>query len=220
MATRAAIRDYVRQQTLVEEDDWADSKVNAVINQGLYVLSTRFEWPWLAATDTLSVIAGTSSYTMPADLARSRAITRSDKAQRLVEVSPHQILGVYGGDLPTGDPTAYYVHGRTLYLDKIPSTSASYSWLYYKQPSTLDNDVDEPTFAAEFHLVLADYAIAKVWEREEDFTKADDAMKDFDQGVESMAIYYLDVSPDRPVVFGGRNATLSRYPNMPWLDGV
>lgn len=219
MPNRAAIRDYVRQQTLVETDDWGDDKINAVINQGLRRLSARFDWPWLAASGTLTTVAGTGSYALPTDLRKSLAITRIDKAQRLVEVSPWEILGRWGGDLATGTPESYYVHGRTLYLDKLPSEAATYTWLYFTSPTALDNDVDEPEFTDEFHLVLADYAVAKVWEREEDFTKAADSMKQFDRGVEEMAVFYLDVSRDRPVVFGeARTMRIgSSGSNMPWF---
>lgn len=222
MPDRAAIRDYVRQQTLIEQDDWADAKLDSVINQGLRMLSVKFDWPWLAASTTLSVVAGTSSYTMPTDLRKTLAITRQDKPQRLVEVSPYEVLGVVGGDLPSGTPAAYFVHGRDLYLDKVPTESATYDWLYYTSPTLLDDDTDEPEFVEEFHLVLADYAVAKAWEREEDFAKAAEARKDFDQGVEAMAVFYLDVARDRPVVWGVSRDMVYRGAanNLPWLDGV
>lgn len=221
MPDRAAIRDYVRQQTLIESDDWGDDKINAVINQGLRRLSARFDWPWLAATTTLSVVAGTQEYTLPTDLRKALALTRTDKPQVLREVSPWEVLGKHGGDIPSGTPTAFYVHGRSLFLDKVPTESATYSWLYFTAPTTLDNDTDEPAFHEEFHLILADYAVAKAWEREEDFTKADDAMADFDRAVDEMASFYLDVSRDRPIIIGlERGMVGRRHTNMPWLDGV
>lgn len=222
MPNRAAIRDYVRQQTLIEEDDWGDDKIDAVINQGLRRLSTRFDWPWLAATSTLSVVAGTTSYALPTDLRKTEAITRQDRTGRLVEVSPWEISGKYGGDLPSGTPTSYFVHGRTLYLDRVPTEAITYDWLYYTSPTALSNDTDSPEFHEEFHLILADYAIAKAWEREEDFTKAGDAMQAFTDQVEEMAAFYLDLAKDRPVVVGeGRTLLQRRHPNnMPWLDGV
>lgn len=222
MPNRSAIRDYVRQQTLIEEDDWGDDKINAVINQGLRRLSTRFDWPWLAATTTLSVTSGTASYSLPTDLRKTKALIRTDKRQRLVEVSPWEIVGKWGGDLPTGTPTSYYVHGRTMYLDRVPNESITYTWLYYTLPTTLDNDTDTPEFHEEFHLLLADYAISKAWEREEDFEKANEAMDDFTAQIEEMAAFYLDLGKDRPIVLGeSRDLIMRQAPNnMPWLDGV
>lgn len=220
MATRSDIRDYVRQQTLVETDDFADDKINVLINQGLQRLSTRFEWPWLAASTTLSVVAGTDEYTLPTDLTRTLSIVRQDKQQRLVEVAPNVIQQFQGGSTPSGTPTMYFVHGRIMFLDKIPTEDATYDWYYFKSPTLLTNDTDEPEFASEFHLVLGDWAISRVWRREEDFTKAQDAEQDFTKGIEEMARFYLDVSRDGPVVFGGARPIRSRFPNMPWLDGV
>ena len=222
MPDRAAIRDWVREQTLIESDDWSDDKINNVINQGLRVLATKFKWPWLAASTTLSTVAGTTTYAMPSDLTHTAAITHQTKPQRLVEVAPHQILGPRGGDLPSGAPTSYYIHGSNIYLDKVPTEAATYDWLYFTQVSVLDNDTDVPAFAEEFHLVLADYAIAQAWQREEDFTKADEAMEAFDSGVERMAVYYLDKGRDRPIILGEDRPTTYRTSrnNMPWLDGV
>lgn len=222
MPNRAAIRDYVRQQTLIESDDWADGKIDAVINQGLRRLSTRFDWPWLAATTTLVTVAGTTSYDLPTGLRKTAAITRQDKPQRLVEVSLWEILGKWGGDLPTGTPTSYYRHGSKMYLDRSPSEAATYDWLYFAAPTMLSNDTDEPQFVEEFHLMLADYAIAKAWEREEDFTKASDAMAEFTKQIEEMAAFYLDLAKDHPVIFGeSRTTSIRTAPyNMPFLDGV
>lgn len=222
MPNRSAIRDYVRQQTLIESDDWGDDKIDAVINQGLRRLSTRFDWPWLAASTTLSVTTGTTSYTLPTDLRKTASLTRTDKRQRLVEVSPWEILGKWGGDLPTGTPTSYFVHGRTMHLDRVPSEDITYTWLYYTTPTMLDNDTDEPEFASEFHLMLADFAIAKAWQREEDFEKAQDAMDSFNSAIEEMAAFYLDLGKDRPIVLGERRDLIMRQApnNMPWLDGV
>lgn len=222
MATLSDIRDYVREQTLIESDDWGDTKINRVINQGLLRLSTKFQWPWLASTTTLAVVAGTDSYTLPTDVAHIEAVVRQDKPQRLVEVGSHEVLGPNGGDLPTGAPTAYYVHGRTMYLDKVPTESATYDLLYYANGATLANDTDEPPFVEQFHLVLGDWAIAKAWQREEDFTKADSAMAEFNAGVEEMAQFYLDIGRDHPIVVGAARNLLygGGSNNMPWLDGV
>lgn len=221
MATRSDIRDYVRQQTLVEQDDFADAKIDVLINQGLHRLSARFEWPWLATSTTLSVVAGTTEYTMPTNLTRTLSIVRQDKQQRLIEVAANVIQATYGASLPSGTPQMYFLHGRTMYLDRVPTENITYDWLYFRTPSTLDNDTDVPEFAEEFHYVLADWAISRVWRREEDFTKAEDAEQDFSNGIEEMARFYLNVSRDGPVVFGGgAGRHTPQYPNMPWLDGV
>lgn len=224
MPNRAAIRDYVRNQTLIEQDDWGDDKIDAVINQGLRRLSTRFEWPWLAATTTLTLAADSSSATFPTDLMKVEAITRVGYAGRLVEVSPHEILGTRGGSIASGVPTAYYRHGRDMFFDRIPSEDIDFTVLYYKQASTMENDTDEPEFTEEYHLILADYAVAKAWEREEDFTKADEAMNDYEAGVEQMAQFYLDIARDKPIVIGEPRPSVYNgaysNPNMPFLDGV
>ena len=68
--------------------------------------------------------------------------------------------------------------------------------------------------------MIAHYAIARAWEREEDGPKADAAMREYDDGVDEMAQYYLNRSDDNPVVWGTERKVLWRTSsnNMPWLD--
>lgn len=225
MPNRASIRDWVRQQTLVESDDFGDGKLNNVINEGIREISTRFDWPWLATSAQITAVADQQAYALPADHARTHSIVLRGANRRLREVAPSAAWNEHGDSMPTGDSThSFFLWANSLYLLPVPVTGTTnvYDHYYFKAPATLENDVDEPEFASQFHLVVANFAISKVWEREEDFVKASAADDQFDEGVERMARFYLDRALDAPLIMGERRDYLAgrRSTNTPWLDGV
>lgn len=224
MPDRASIRDWVREQTMYEADDWSDTKIDNVINQGLRELSTRFAWPWLLTTTTISTIASQQAYTIATDFLRLHTIRPTGVNDRLDVISPVEAFETYGDNFQEGDTaTTCFLIGNQINLIPIPNatTANAYQVHYVKRAATLANDTDTPEFAEEFHLLLADYAVAKVWEREEDFTKRDIAMSDFDAAVEQMASFYLDRTEDRPMIYGEPpHMRRGLHRNMPFLDGA
>lgn len=219
------IRDWVRQQTLVEADDFADAKLNAVINQGVRDLSTLFRWPFLATSSTVAMVADQQAYAMPADLQSIEKVVVTGEQRTLSELSPARAWGEYGGKFGTATvPESFFIWGSSLYMVPIPTDATKSITLYYYRFATeLTNDTSVPEWAAPFHQILAEYAAAHVWEREEDFPKARDFWGRYFQGVDRMAQFYLNRSADKPMVVGGSGAqhtTSHPWPNMPWLEVV
>lgn len=220
MADLAAIRDFVREQTLIEIDDWSNAKVLNVINEGIREVASRFRWPFLSASAQISVTAGTQSYALASiasDVQRIAAIIDNDRRVKLQEIEPQFAWKVYGGDAPaSNEASAFYLWGNTLYLLPTPDANESnaYTMFYYKTPTELSNDTDVPEWSSQFHMMLAEYAIARVWEREEDFQKAQAAQSRFDSRVEQMARHYLNRVEDEPLVFGEGKYVRPRNVNL------
>lgn len=86
MAQLSAIRDFVREQTLIETDDWSNVKIDNVINEGIQEVASRFRWPFLAGSAQVSVTSGTQSYALSSiasDVQRIAAIIDNDKRVKL-----------------------------------------------------------------------------------------------------------------------------------------
>lgn len=224
MPNRGAIRAWARTQTLLESDDIADADVNSIINQGLRKVSTQFPWPWLATSSTQALSDGVQSYALPADLDRLEKVIYVGKSIPLEEVSALEAWHRKGDQFASGDPSHFFIWGESLLLSPIPTaTSGSIKLYYYQSPTAFTDDTDVPPFAEQFHLVLADFTIARLWEREEDFSKAQEAEVAFINGVNDMARYYLNRATDHPTVFGGglsqsRQNGFYRRPPFDWLD--
>ena len=237
MPNRAAIRDWVRTQTLLETDDLADDKINRMINQALRSISVLADWPWLLASTTFSTSA--SSYAIPTDFGRVLAVYVDGDPNRMREMSLSEMYENWGGDLPKGEPQAFAIDGPRFTKEGWPAigqdvtgdiifvpdpdgTSYDFTLHYYRAVEALvmDDDADFPPFGEEFHMVLANFAIARVWEREEDFTKAQQSQADYDRGVEDMARRYLRTAEEHPTIIGHRAYQRVSASNMPWLDGA
>jgi len=220
--TLLAMRSYVRNQTLVETDDVSNANLDIMLNAGLNQLSLAWNWPFLQATATLSTVADTQTIAVPADFRKAYLLYETDTRVRLKEVTFEQAISTWGGDPPAGDEARwFYFWNNTFYLIPIPATteSAEYTLFYQKAITELSADGDTPEFVSEFHLLPTQYAIARVWEHEEDFPKATEADTQFREQVEQMARYYQNLTEDSPSIFGdGVRPSLSDRNNMPWLD--
>lgn len=227
MADLSSIRDYIRESSLIETDDWSNAKILNVINEGVRVVSNRFRWPWLAGSANLSVVADTDSYALTsidADITSLEAITVNGRRQRLREVSIANALADYGGDLPESRyATHFFIWGADLHLIPTPSENVTdaYKVYYYKKPTELSNDSDTPEWDSRFHLVLAYWGLRRVWEREEDMEKADYWNAQFEAEVDRMAAFYLNRASDSPAVVGLGMPTrrVSERVHLPVLDG-
>lgn len=221
MPSRSDIRDWVRQHTLVESDDYADDKINNVINQAVRDLSTQFHWPFLQTSTVVTLVADTTAYDLPDDFAHLEKAVRSDCACPLQELTPSVGWSTFGATPDSSSkPEYFWIWGEQIIVAPGPSGDSipTVTLFYYKQAETLENDVDEPEWHPQFHLVLAEFAAAKVWEREEDLAKSNYYMDRYISGVERMARYYPNRASDAPLVIGSGHSTARKFPRMPWLE--
>lgn len=233
MATRANIRDYIREQTVIETTDWADAQVNAVIDEGYNYVATAFDWPFYFTKAAINVTADTAVYALPSDWAKTHSLVRASKRRRLREISPKDAFERWGDDFPTSsEATAFFfdynsVAGAAPALHLVPTPSATettaYQHYYFTTPTLLAADGSSPEWVSMFHMILADYGVWKVWQREEDYDKAAKARDDFLDGLDRMARHYLNMADDRPVILGESRDHFRRRgsaENMPFLDGA
>lgn len=218
MPNRAAIRDYVRQLTLLETDDISNDKINPILDQGVREASSRFHWPFLQASSTVTVVDGTHVYSLPSDFQYLHTLIRDDTRIRLREVSASKAWNALGDSFPSGQAESFFLWEEQLHLTKIPSADETLNIKYFKSPTVMSDDTHTPEWDEQFHLIIADYAISKLWEREEDSIKSAEAMQKFDQGVEQMARWYNDKASDLPMVYGESPTVGAHVDNMPWLS--
>jgi hypothetical protein len=219
---RATIRDWVRQHTLIEDDDYADSKINNVIDEAVRDLSTQFSWPFLEASTTITLVDTQPNYALPADFATMNSAQRSDMAYLLKELHPRDAWARWAPDAGADKPTHFYFWGGDIYFAPTPTgpTLPDVTLRYYKMPTLMTNDTDTPEWDPQFHMLLAEFTAAKVWEREEDNARSQWHLERYYAAVERMARYYLNRAVDYPMVIGGGEDRKGYFPvgRMPWLE--
>lgn len=230
MATRSDIRDWVREQTLIETSDWSDTRLNALIDEAYNYVATAYDWPFYLKQEGISVTNGDVTQSLPNDWMKTLAIVQSARNVRLTEISFKDAMDRWGNDLPTGSwATEFYfgtdtevTSGLNLVLVPTPTTSNSYVHYYLMTPTLLTTDSSTPEWLSMYHMILADYCIWKAWQREEDFQKAREARSEFFNGLDRMARHYSNVADDRPFILGQRRNYSGRRvnQNLPVLDGA
>ena len=220
MADLDAILAQVRTLSLLTVGDISDADVTVFINEGYNDLSSLFEWPWLQAQATATITADTAAVTPPSGWAKIRAVMLDGESGRLRQIQDIKAWERWGDDVPSGTPETYYMFGETLYVQPIPTANTDLRIYYTTTPTLLSAGADLPEWDAQFHTVLADFALKRVWEREEDLTKARSHEAAYNRTVNAMGRYYLNRSDDQPVVFGESpdHAQRRRGPdNQPWF---
>jgi len=210
VATLANIRDWVRQQTLVEAADFSAANLTTVINQGLYELGTAGDWPFLDASAALIIEDGADAYALPTGFDRLVAVYDDDGVM-LPETHRRSAVQQFRAPVP-GKPQAFYLWQEQLVFVPAPDTTFFMTVDYRKLPTLLVNDTDVPEWHPAFHMVLAEYAASKVWEREEDMERAGFYYGNFLGKVNDMELFYRNRGMDSPLVVG----FAQKFNDRPW----
>jgi hypothetical protein len=222
--TRAELVAYIRQQTLIEEYELDDTAIEAYLTQGLLEIASLFEWPWTEAFDAISLVDGTPAYDVPADFMQLKNL--SYVGQGRTQLAPTTQLDVVEefGEI-VGDsalPDRYYYAGGQIHFVPTPDAAQDVTIFYYATPDLqdFDADSDEPPFHGAYHLVLAHYGIARVWEYMEFFDRAGKAEGEYYSMIDRMANFYSIQVPRGPLVVGGgpNYAVRRRKPYVGWPE--
>lgn len=211
-----------RLQTHLGTGEYTDAEITKFLNRGIAVIASRFDWPWLDATTTFDSVVGTMAYNVPADHVKTYSITEDGESVRLRAITQDQAYQRYGDDPPTRDPRAFYIFNGQYVFQEKPSAVKTYNVYYKAEPSTLSAGTDVPDWNSLHHDFLADYAISKLWEAEEDRQLSGDALGRFEQGMADLANFYIHEASAHPIVWGERSDRVvgGNRGNMPWLDGA
>lgn len=222
MATGTELIALVRNQTLLDSDDVADDVILGHLNRAISTVGVRFDWPFLHDSDTFDSVIGTRAYAMPTGCVYIDSIIEDGERRRLPEIGRMDAWDRYGDDPPTRTPTAFFLWANQIEFLELPSAVNTYNVFFRKQPTLLASAAASPEWNSQFHEFLSEYAVSKLWEREEDRALAVDALDRFEIGLSELAQFYINQAQDNPLIWGERpdRKTRSRYANMPWIDGV
>lgn len=141
------IRDQVRALLSVNNSDpfYVDTKVTSFINSVNRRQSARKPWPWLEKQVTLSTVAGTEAYDLPADHRTTLEINGENRTLEVFNARSHARLQQF-----SQRPAAYVVRNNDIHLLPTPSEAEDLVHLYIASPAALVNDTDEPEIPDAF----------------------------------------------------------------------
>lgn len=207
--TLVELRTWVRRQTLITTAELADLALNSILGQALLDAASRYQWPWAYTTVTIPLVDGTTSYDLPDDIMfLDELVYVGQGPTRLARTSIQAVTAEFGAEVGDSDlPDRYYLDAAGAEITFVPTPDAAQDiTAYYFATPDLDDfdaDGDSPPFHAAFHLALAEYATAKVWDQYEQEDKGGFYMQMYLDTLNRMAIFYDLRLPAQPFVVGG-----------------
>lgn len=154
--TRLQLISRVRNRLSATSDDalLTTSRLYEFINDGIQAFSEERDWPWLEATSTISVVAGTTSYALPTDFTRAH----------LLDIDGNELQEVQYGELikfrnnTAAQPELYALVGDTVRVMRTPDTAYTLNVYYQRKELELANDADVTYAPSRVASILTTYA--------------------------------------------------------------
>lgn len=178
MATFAELKTYVEK---IIQDSSLNSMIGTYINQGIIEIaggmqSALGDWitpplPELLTIDTVTTSIISAYVSMPDDFQRTlQFVASSTGAEIDIEDSFIEFSKTYPLLNQSGSITSVIEIGNNFYYQGIPTTAEDVTIHYYKYPTEMSDDYDEPDGIPK-HLqrsLLVNYAAWKIYELIED----------------------------------------------------
>lgn len=217
--TRDEMRTFIRD--LIQLDNTTelpDATIDMYLDEGYEEVAGRDAWEWANVASPIDVdtVAGTASYAVAA-ADRIVAVTNDTQNYPLTKLSRIEYLRNQSTTTTQTSPTHFNVYDGFLYLWPTPG-SVEQIYVYYLATPTFGTLASsEPAWDSLFHSVLVDWAMHRLWEREEDFERSDMYRARFEAKLGRMSTFYNRHTAMRPLVYGAGSSII--YPtNQPWLS--
>lgn len=145
------------------------TRVKAWINEAQSRIARTVEVRELFTTSTVATVAGTVSYTLPADFIRINGLTNGTYGLELRPIIDiDALLAENMGTTNSGSPSYYSLGPSGLYLSPCPDAVYSLTMTYYKNPVALSANGDISTLPVNYHDLMVSYALSKAYRSEDD----------------------------------------------------
>ena len=200
MATTAELRDEVlahqfsaeRYGTRIEK--WLDEAQKYIVRQA----EVRTE----NATQSYVTVNGTQTLDLPSNYARFISLFNTTDRNPLERID----LRTYDDlDSESGKPYAYVIVGSAITLFPTPDAAYNLRLRYWKLPATMTSSgtACDPEIPSEYHHLLVDYALYKIYNAEHDYEASERHRQLFENDVLRMRSEVHSESSDGTKVVSG-----------------
>jgi hypothetical protein len=161
---RARALSGIRLQTLR-----SDEQIDSVINESYQEVLELSQWPFLLATETVSLSANSEEFTTPVSFSEVASVVYEGDFQKTTKMRQTTIDELEELDDQSGDPV-YFARLNESDFRVWPVSESSLSLTVRGKllVSNLSKDSDAPVFAEQFHPILAYRAAVKMLQEEGD----------------------------------------------------
>jgi len=156
-----------RRCSITGESEW-DADIRQYLNDAQNDIASRYFWPFLESSETVTTTSGTSTYA----LANQATVKDIRDTTNLITLRPIDILDFdryFQNPVSTGISSLYAIVGQTkasdsvpgtqnVYLYPVPAGTYSLSVREYADMADMENDTDVSPVPPRFHIALVHYA--------------------------------------------------------------
>lgn len=170
MSTLQDIRDRVRLQMDLDEDDLPDGVLDPFIREGFdHTFALEQAWPFFETVWELPLTSPATTLAKPATLGAPVSLRNVDSNKRLVHIDQRLAEDSFEGTQAAGEPILFSLWGDTVYLWPHPTAAdRNYELRGYRKPAWTGVAGDELDGDDRLHPAVAHYATALAYAQQED----------------------------------------------------
>jgi len=205
------IRSKVREIVDMDTTDVSDALLNMYIRDGYdRMISLERRWPFLEKSYTLSTVQDQASYAVSSigsgDVREITSVVEGSVGGVRLTLVDHSDAEAFwlGTEDTAGRPMHFSVWEQELYLWPKPNSVYTLALRGYRKPTEWDaDDTTEVDADERLHQSLVYYAVAQLYQLQEDVQLARFYRDSFDEAVRLAASDIMRVSSHRPLVYSG-----------------
>lgn len=152
---------------------WADDEIRQYLWEGECEMARLLEC--VEVVTSITTVTSTQESTYTSTVETIKRVTYDGDRLKRIDFRDLDSLDSDGTDsnASTGDPTHYYLWGNnTIGFWPVPTTSAAVKMWGNGVPAQITSSVSQFTIPAQFHTYLPDYALTRMYWKDQDDTRA------------------------------------------------
>lgn len=145
------------------------------INEALQQICLEHDWPWLLTSETITTVAGTSSYSLASDFVRSKSFVETATGLELAQLSTVESDQI----IFRGRPSIYTLAGSSVLLKPIPEGVYSILHRYYKVEPVLTTGAGIPLVPLLYSRGVVEFAAMLLAKEIRETDRALEAERDY-----------------------------------------
>lgn len=172
----------------------ADNEIRSYLWQAELLIASMLECTEATSTSTTTV-AGTQAYAKPANCTLITRVEWWGVKLKKIDITDQDAIdgGGYGASLSQGDPTSYFEYGNSIYLYPVPSSAQTVTIFYMAEPvitTGTSTSFTVPAFATKY---LADYALYRLYAKDQDNGRAGFHNSLWEQGLDRLRMEWTRI---------------------------
>lgn len=167
----------VREKGGFDSDDTGltDAKITPFINTALKQIAVEHDWPWLKTSATISAVAGTAAYSLPADYLKTDSLVIPSLGIVLENRDIDELDRVIYNDRPS----LFAIEAEQVVIKPTPDSSYSITHRYFRNERALSTGSDTPYIPTAYDEGIVEFAVALAFRKLRQVDKAALALNEY-----------------------------------------